>query len=156
VPSLSVWGGFPGKSCPLMASSRDSQTGTATGASPQPAVRAVGEEPRLVGTAPATILVLALWLGLIAGFLDLGLVIVKRRVDRCFYRLGGHFVWIIPAGVAVLVLIPGTVLALVARLRRGAVRPGLAVGLLGFFAFVDLSAGLPLHAWASLLISAGL
>jgi hypothetical protein len=101
------------------------------------------------------ILLLALWLGLIAGFLDLGLVIVRRRIDGEFYRLGGHFVWIIPACVAALMLVPGTMLALVARLRRGAVRPGLAVGLLGFLGFVDLSAGLPLNVWASLLIWGG-
>ena len=140
----------------LMSSPPNAQTGTATGAAPRPAVRAVGEDPRLIGTAPATILLLALWLGLIAGFLDLGLVIIKRRIDGDFYRLGGDFVWIIPAGVAVLVLIPGMVLALVARLWRRAVRRGLAVGLLGFVGLVDLGAGLPLNVWAALLISGGL
>jgi hypothetical protein len=35
------------------------------------------------------VLLLALWVGLIAGFLDLGLLFVNKRViDRDFYRLG--------------------------------------------------------------------
>ena len=71
-------------------------------------------------TAPATILLVAIWIGLIAGFLDLGLLIFKKRLTGDdFYRLGDQFRWIIPAGVCMLVLLPGTVLALISCVRRG-------------------------------------
>ena len=43
-------------------------------------------------TAPATILLVAIWIGLTAGFLDLGLMILKKRLTGdAFYRLGDHF-----------------------------------------------------------------
>ena len=52
---------------------------------------------------------LAAWIGLIAGFLDLGLLVVNRRLIKGdFYRLGSDFAWIIPAGVTILVLVPGS------------------------------------------------
>jgi arylsulfatase A-like enzyme len=99
----------------------------------------------------------AFWIGLTAGFLDLGLMILKKRMlGDHFYRLGEHFGWIIPAGVSVLVLLPGSALALFAGLRRRTLRLGLAVGLLSFVGFLDLSARLPLEFWASLILSAGL
>ena len=81
-----------------------------------------------VGVGPGTVLLLALWIGLIAGFLDLGLLVVNRRlINRDFYRLGGDFTWIIPAGVTILVLVPAIVIALIARISGGAIRLGAAV-----------------------------
>src|SRR5262249_55841097 len=55
-----------------------------------------------------------------------------------------------------LMLVPGVVIALLARLRRGGVRPGTAVGLLAFVGFLDVCARLPLDFWASLLLCGGL
>jgi hypothetical protein len=73
------------------------------------------------GAGPGTVLLLGLWIGLVAGFLDLGLLIVnKHLINRDFYRLGGDFTWIIPTGVTILVLAPAIVIALIARIRRGA------------------------------------
>src|SRR5271157_6020732 len=81
---------------------------------------------RPVGAGPGTVLLLAVWIGLIAGFLDLGLMVVNKRwIYRDFYRLGGDFPWIIPTGVTILVLVPAIVIAMIARLRGGAVRLGL-------------------------------
>src|SRR5207244_1623088 len=95
--------------------------------------------------------------GLVAGWLDLGLMVVERRlIHGGFYRLGEHYVWLIPLGVAVLMLVPGMVIALIAGLRRGGVRPELAVGLLAFVGFLDVCARLPLDLWASLLLCGGL
>src|SRR5262245_34770043 len=102
------------------------------------------------------ILVLAAWIGLVAGWLDLGLMVVHRRVDGDFTRLGEQFVWIIPAGVALVVMAPGTMLALIAGLRRRGVRPGRALGLLSFIGSLDLCARLPLELWSSGLVSGGL
>ncbi len=114
-----------------------------------------GTQP--IGAGPATVLLLAVWIGLIAGFLDLSLLVVNKRViQRDFYRLGGDFTWIIPTGVTILVLAPGIVIALIARTRRRGVRMGVAVGVLSFFGFLDMSARLPLEPWASLLICGGL
>jgi arylsulfatase A-like enzyme len=116
---------------------------------------------RSAGIAPATILVVAIWIGLLAGFLDLGhigLLVFKHRLiegDKLL-RLGGHFFWIIPMGVAVLVLMPGTALALIALLFRAAVPLGLVVGLLSFVGFLEISSRLPLAFWSSLLLCAGL
>ena len=123
---------------------------------PQPTVRTADGGSPPAGASPATILLLATWVGLVAGWLDLGLMVVNRRlIHGDFYRLGEHFVWLIPLGVAVVVLVPGMVLALIARLRRSGVRPGIAVGLLAFVGFLDVCARLPLELWASLLLSGG-
>ena len=95
---------------------------------------------------PATVLLLAVWIGLIAGFLDLGLLVVNRRlINRDFYRLGGDFTWIIPGGVTILVLVPAIVIAFIARIRGGADRLGAAVWVLSFVGFLDLCARLPLE-----------
>lgn len=102
-------------------------------------------------------LLLAVWIGLLAGFLDLGLMVVNRRwIHRDFFRLGGDFAWIIPAAVAILVLIPGTLIALFAAARKQGVRLGLAVWLLSFVGFIDICARLPLEPWATLLVCGGL
>jgi arylsulfatase A-like enzyme len=114
------------------------------------------EPAQRIPLGPAMVLLVGTWIGLLAGFLDLGLMILKRRlISEDFYRLGEHFVWIIPLGVAALVLMPGLVLALLAWLRRG-VGAGLAVACLSFVAFLDLCARLPFELWAALLLSAGL
>jgi arylsulfatase A-like enzyme len=123
--------------------------------------RLIGCEPAAatpgVRTTPATILLVAIWVGLTAGFLDLGLMILRKRLtDDVFYRLGDHFWWIIPAGVAVLLAVPGIILAVVAYLRGGRIGLGVVAGLLSFVGFLDVCARLPLELWASLLLSGGL
>jgi arylsulfatase A-like enzyme len=135
----------------------DPQSGVTTAEAPEPIVHpAAGGSPS-VGAGPATILLLAIWIGLVAGWLDLGLMVLRKRlIQGDFYRLGEQYVWVIPPAAAVLVSLPGMVLALIARLRRGGVRPGRAVGLLAFVGFLDLGARLPLELWASLLLCGGL
>ncbi len=94
-----------------------------------------------------TLLLLASWVGMIAGFLDLSLMVIHRRViEGDFYRLGGYFAWLIPLGVTALVLVPAIVLAVIARFRGGTVRLRLAVGLVFFVGILDVSAGCP---WSS-------
>ena len=110
-----------------------------------------------VGARPGTVLLFALWIGLIAGFLDLGLLVVNRRlIGRDFFRLGGDFTWIIPTGVTILVLVPAIVIALIARFRGGAIRLGAAVWPLSFIGFLDVCARLPVEPWAALLLCGGL
>ena len=57
-----------------------SRPGTAPGEAPRTAVHEAEEGSRPVRPAPATILLLAVWIGLVAGFLDLGLMILKRHL----------------------------------------------------------------------------
>jgi arylsulfatase A-like enzyme len=107
---------------------------------------------------PATILLLAVWIGLAAGLLDLGFLVLKKRLfdHEYFYRMGDGYPWLIPAGVAALVLLPAAALALFAWLR-GAVLPlSIAVALPSFVGFLDVCALLPLELWSSLLLSGGL
>jgi arylsulfatase A-like enzyme len=115
------------------------------------------KEPSTKHLAPGSILVVAVWIGLVSGFADLGLLVLKKRlIDNDFYRLGDGFPWIIPTGVTALLLLPGAALALVACVRRRGFSLGIAVGILSFVGFLDLSAKLPLEFWASFLLSAGL
>jgi arylsulfatase A-like enzyme len=123
-----------------------------------PAMGPRGADERDASRAgPATVFLVALWIGLVAGFVDLGLMVLKNRLNGDgFYRLSDHFPWIIPAGVSAVVLLPGMTLALIARLRRRGVSLGVAVGPLSFVGFLDVSARLPLELWSSLLLSGGL
>ncbi len=135
----------------------DSQPENATAGVPKAMVceAPLGSHTGRVTTAP--ILLLAAWVGLIAGYLDLGLMVLNRRLfDGDFYRLGSDFLWLIPVGVTILVLVPAIVLVLIARMRGGSVRLGVAVGLLSFVGFLDASARLPLAPWSALLLSGGL
>jgi arylsulfatase A-like enzyme len=138
-----------------------SQSVPDVGESPPQMVREAPKSSLPAGTAPATILLVAAWIGLVGGFLDLGhvgLLIFKQRLidgDR-LVRLGGHFGWIIPAGVAALVLLPGLALAFIALFRRAALPLALVVGVLSFVGFLEISARLPLAFWSSLLLCGGL
>jgi arylsulfatase A-like enzyme len=135
----------------------DLEPGNATGSVSKSMVRETAEESHPVRASGATMFVLAAWIGLIAGFLDLGILVVNKRLIKGeFYRLGGDFPWIIPAGVTILLLAPASALVLIARVRGGPVRLGAAVGLLSFIGFFDVSARLPLDLWASLLLCGGL
>jgi arylsulfatase A-like enzyme len=108
------------------------------------------------GIGAGAVVLIGIWTGLIAGFGDVGfLVMYKRWIDRDFYRLGVDFPWIIPSGVLFLVLAPALLIALVARIR-GSVRLGVTVGLLAFVGFLDLCSRLRLEAWATAIISCGL
>jgi arylsulfatase A-like enzyme len=135
----------------------DSPGTIATSAPPLPDDLASSDRRRTDRLPPGRILLLSIGIGLVAGYLDLGLLIARNRLnDRDFYHLGQDFVWIIPAGVTLLVLIPGTILALIAALPCRSVRPGIAVGVLTFLGLLDVGARLPLDLWASLVLAGGI
>src|SRR6185312_10899552 len=93
----------------------ESAIGTVSGEGSATAALNTAADLRSERPRPATILLLAAGIGLVAGWLDLAMLVVKKRlIDGDFYRLGEHFVWLVPAGVAVLVLGPGIGLALLA------------------------------------------
>ena len=141
----------------LTGLSMDPHPGTARGAALQPRARATTGATQRLHPAPATILLVAIWTGLTAGFLDLGLMILKKRLTGDdFYRLGDDFRWIIPAAVGVLVLLPGAALALVACLRRGRFPWAPPWDCCHSWDSSTCCARLPLELWASLLLSGGL
>lgn len=108
------------------------------------------------GVGAGTVALIATWIGLIAGFCDLGaLVVYKRLIARDFYHLGADFPWLIPLGVTALVFLPASLLILIAW-RRGSIRLGVPVGLLSFLGFLDLCSRLRLELWATVIISIGL
>ncbi len=65
-----------------MGSSMDLLQGLATAKTLQPKVGEAWESQPAAATTPATILLLAIGIGLIAGFLDLGMLMVKLACRR--------------------------------------------------------------------------
>ena len=129
---------------------------TDPGIAVEPGVVVPAAQPPSLGVGAGEVVLIGTWIGLIAGFGDVGfLVMNKRLIYRDFYRLGGDFPWIIPSGVMVLVLVPALLIALFARIR-GSVRLGVPVVLLSFIGFLDLCSRLRLEMWASVIISSGL
>ncbi len=130
---------------------------SATEPAPLDMARKVSAPPDSGRVSPLAILLVAVWLGLIVGFVDAVAVVIHRRwVEEDFLRLGGDFGWLIPVGVTVLALVPAIVLAVVSRMRGKGLRMGTVGGLLSFVGFLDICARLPIEAWASLLLSSGL
>jgi arylsulfatase A-like enzyme len=141
----------------FLGSLMDSDGEIVTGQTQRPIASEAATATPGLRTTSATILLVATWVGLTAGFLDLGLMVLRKRLtDDVFYRLGDHFWWIIPVGVALLLLVPGTFLAVVARLRGGRISLGVTAGFLSFVGFLDVCARLPIELWASLILSGGL
>jgi arylsulfatase A-like enzyme len=146
-----------GSSLGFLGFSMDSDPGTVVREALQPTPSVTAGSTPILRTSPGAILLVATWLGLAAGYVDLGLVILRNHLTGDnFYRLGDQFCWIIPAGVGVVLLVPGTALALIAGLRHGRVSLGAIVGFLSFVGFLDVCARLPLELWASLFLSGGL
>ena len=74
---------------------------------PKPTLGAADQETSQIRVGPGTVLLLAVWIGLLTGFLDLGLLVVnKRSISGDFVRLGSDFTWVIPAAVTILMLAP--------------------------------------------------
>jgi hypothetical protein len=107
-------------------------------------------------SVPCAVLLTALWIGLVGGFLDLGVFILKQHLagDR-FFRLGDHFFWLIPAGDTVLIVVPGLFLAVAGFIWRGAGFLRVAVAMLTFIGVLNATARLPLAPWSAILLSAG-
>jgi hypothetical protein len=115
-----------------------------------------GKGSLVAWSVPCTVLLFALWIGLVGGFLDLGLLILKQHLngDR-FFRLGDHFFWLIPAGITVLIMVFGLFLALAGLMWRGAGFLRVAIGMLTFIGTLNASARLPIAPWSVILLSAG-
>jgi arylsulfatase A-like enzyme len=120
----------------------------------EPAADAPQLAPLQVG--PGRVLLIAAWIGLIAGIGDVVLLVLRKRwIDRDFLHAGADFPWIIPIGVTVLVLVPAILVALIAKIR-GSTRFEFAVAPLFFVGFLDLFTRLPIELYAAMIISGGI
>lgn len=119
-------------------------------------INRTGKGSLVAWSVPGTVLLIALWIGLVGGFLDLGVFILKQRLtgDR-FFRLGDHFFWLIPAGDTVLIVVFGLFLAVAGLMWRGAGFLRVAVAMLTFIGILNATARLPLAPWSAILLSAG-
>ena len=113
------------------------QEGTAV----EPGAVVSAARPTVPGVGAGAVILIGTWIGLIAGFGDVGCLAISRRlIFPDFYHLGADFPWMIPSGVMVMVLVPALLIALFARIR-GSVRLGVPVLLLSLVGFLDLCAG---------------
>src|SRR3954451_23256077 len=92
-----------------------------------------GATPLSSGSA----LLLSAWFGLIGGYLDLGMIFLKRDVFHAtlYYEQGRHFRWIMPVASLAVMLIPGVAVAVLNRVRPGLIRFRPAVWLFATLAF---------------------
>jgi len=103
-----------------------------------------------------TVLLVAAWLGLLAGFGEVALLGIRRYVLHRFLFVGQDIVWAVPVADAVLFVILAVVFLVLRRIAPGHIRLVHLVGLLtavGCFAWF-LHYG-PLHRVAALLLAVG-
>ena len=114
------------------------------------------ERPARVSIGAGMVLVLGVWIGLIAGYVDLIFLLINKNVFyRDFYRLGSDFPWLIPLGVTIVVLIPTLLLALIAKIL-GSIRLSVPLGLLSLLGFLDFCARIRLENWATAIVCAAM
>ncbi|HZW29171.1 MAG TPA: sulfatase, partial [Isosphaeraceae bacterium] len=66
---------------------------------------------------PLSILVLSSWCGLVAGLLEVGIILLRKRYADLnhFYGMSDQFVWLVPLGDLLIFVVVGLVLSLVVR-----------------------------------------
>jgi arylsulfatase A-like enzyme len=102
-------------------------------------------------------LVLAAWFGLVGGYLDLGMLFLKKDVFHAvlYYEQGRHFRWTVPVANLVVMMIPGLLIAGGNRLRPGLASLRPAAWLLATLAIWGPLLRAPFYPAASLLVAAG-
>lgn len=108
--------------------------------------------------SPICAVVLAISMGLCAGFLDLAVIVVKKTCwnkERSF-RAAKDFPWTVPTAHAALMAVAGSAVAVVNWRRRGRVSVHAAVWLFSTIAIWNGLLRAPVEAWASLALAAGL
>ncbi len=111
--------------------------------------------PPSLDSGPA--LVLAAWFGLMGGYLDLGMIALRRDVLHAslYYEQGKHFLWTVPVANLAVMMVPWLLVAGVNRLRPG--RGSLRAATLLFAALALWGPLLraPLYAAATLVVALG-
>jgi arylsulfatase A-like enzyme len=121
-----------------------------------PAVPSLRSPGRMLQAPPSTLL-LAISLGLCAGYLDLGFLLFKKywwKPDG--FRIASDFPWTVPVGYAVIMLVPGVLLAAVNRLWPHLIALRTVSWLLVTLAVWSAALRAPLYGQCSLLLAIGL
>jgi arylsulfatase A-like enzyme len=111
--------------------------------------------PALLG--PRRALVMAAWFGLVAGYLDLGMIYLRRDVlhTTLYYEQSRHFRWTVPLANLILMLPPGLVLAGIGRARPRLASLQAAAWVYGTLAIWGPLLRTPLYGVASLVLALG-
>ncbi len=114
--------------------------------------------PGRISLSPTAAVLLAVSFGLCGGYLDLGLIAFKRLClnPEGAFRSPRDFPWTVPASHAILLIIPGVVVAAVNRLQPRAFSPGVASWLFATLAIWSALLRMPIYGACSLLMAAGL
>jgi hypothetical protein len=122
---------------------------------PKPAVR---RPPSRIPLSPAAAILLAISFGLCAGYLDLFLMLFRKLYwqDEWILRIGRDFPWTVPVAHAALLLIPGTLIAALGRIRPRLVSMRAGSWLFATLAIWAALLRLPLFAACSLMLAVGL
>ncbi len=94
-------------------------------------------------------LVLAAWFGLVGGYLDLGMIFLKRDLFHAslYYQQGRHFRWAVPLANLAILMIPGLLVAGMNRLRPGRISCRFAVFLFATVAVWGPMLRIPFYGW---------
>jgi arylsulfatase A-like enzyme len=113
--------------------------------------------PSRIPLSPKAAVLLAISLGLCGGYLDLLLMLVQSLwwTDDVPKRLGRDFPWTVPVGLALLMLVPGVMVAAVNRLRPGLVSLRAGSWLFATLAIWAALLRMPLYGACSLILAAG-
>ena len=121
----------------------------------EPAVRL---RPSQIPLSPTAAVLLAIAFGLCGGYLDLGLILFKKLClnPEGSFRSARDFPWTVPVSHAVLLVIPGVVVAAVNRIRPKLLSLNLACWLFATLAIWSSLLRMPMYGACSLLLAAGL
>ncbi len=113
---------------------------------------------RGVSLSPAAAILLAISFGLCAGYLDVAITLLGKYCwnKDGYFRNARDFPWTIPAGHALLLLVPGLVVAVLNRRPRGRVSLRAGVWLFAALAIWAALLRAPLYGACSLLLAVGL
>jgi arylsulfatase A-like enzyme len=108
---------------------------------------------------PAALLGLSAWCGALAGLLEVGAIVVRKRFfdTNQLLSMSRHFIWLVPLTDLLLLILGGLIGCLVAILRPLGVRWA-ATRMLGTLTVLPLLlvAAPQIYGWASLLVALGL
>jgi arylsulfatase A-like enzyme len=114
--------------------------------------------PRPTAVAPGAMIVLAVALGLSAGYLDVGILIFKKYCwnSEGYFRTASDFPWTVPLGHAFLMLVPGVMVATLGRRWPRLITVRTTSWLFATLAIWMALLRMPLYPASSLLLAAGL
>jgi arylsulfatase A-like enzyme len=107
--------------------------------------------------APRAALVLAAWFGLVAGYLDLGMIFLKRDLLHAmlYYEQGRHFRWGVPLASLAIMMVPGLLVAVLNGIRPGLLSRRNAAWALATLTIWGPLLRAPLYGAATLILAAG-